>query len=247
VSIESQDQLEALQRVGAVVARTLEVVGKAVRPGVTTGELDGIAAEVFVRHGARSAPWLTYGFPGTICISVNEEAVHGIPGERQLSEGDLVTLDVTAELDGYMADAAVTHAVGEASPAARALRSCARAAFAAALAAARAGVPIRHVGAVVEAEVRRRGFHVLRELCGHGIGRRIHEEPSVPNWADPDAHGVLTEGLVITLEPIVAETTEASRVLRDRFTIVSDDGSLTAHHEHTVVITRRRPLVLTAA
>jgi methionyl aminopeptidase len=146
-----------------------------------------------------------------------------------------------------MADAAVTLAVGAASPRAQALRACARAAFAAALSAARTGVPIREVGRVVEAAVRRRGFRVLRDQCGHGIGRRIHEEPSMPNWADPQAHGVLTEGLVVTLEPIVAETTEASRVLRDRFTIVSDDGSLTAHHEHTVVITRRRPLVLTAA
>lgn len=247
MSIETQDDMDGMARAGRVVARTLARVSAAVRPGITTAELDAVAAECFNRHGARSAPALTYGFPGTICISVNDEAVHGIPCQRSLAEGDLVTLDVTAEVDGYCADAAVTLGVGAVSPRAAALCACVRAAFAQAFAAARAGVRLRDVGGAVEREVRRRGFRVLRELCGHGIGHHIHEEPSVPNWPDPDARGVLTDGLVVTLEPIVSETTDRSRLLRDRFTVVSLDGSLTAHHEHTVLITRRRPLVLTAA
>jgi methionyl aminopeptidase len=130
---------------------------------------------------------------------------------------------------------------------ARSLCACVRAAFTSAAEVARAGVPLRRVGQAVETEVRRRGFRVLRDLCGHGIGRGIHEEPSVPNWPDPDADGVLTEGLVVALEPIVSVTADTSRLLRDRWTVVSADGSLTAHHEHTMVIRRGRPLLLTAA
>lgn len=247
MSIESQADLDALARVGRVVARTLARLAGEVRAGVTTGELDDIAAEYLHRHGARSAPSLAYAFPGTLCISVNEEAVHGIPGARALAPGDLVTLDVTAELDGYYADAAVTVGVEPVSAVARSLCACVRAAFTSAAEVARAGVPLRRVGQAVETEVRRRGFRVLRDLCGHGIGRGIHEEPSVPNWPDPDADGVLTEGLVVALEPIVSVTADTSRLLRDRWTVVSADGSLTAHHEHTMVIRRGRPLLLTAA
>jgi methionyl aminopeptidase len=173
--------------------------------------------------------------------------VHGLPGDRTLRRGDLVTLDVTAELNGYYADAAISIVIPPAPSLALALAACAEAAFRSGLRRVRAGVPLRAVGAAVEREVRRRGFHVLRDLGGHGIGRRIHEEPRVPNYGDPAARRRLTEGLVITLEPIVSESAGESRLLRDGWTVVSADGSLTAHYEHTLVVMRGAPLLLTAA
>lgn len=218
----------------------------AVRGGITTAELDAVAADILADHGARSAPRLAYDFPGSTCISVNDEAVHGIPGPRRLQPGDVVTLDVTVELDGYYADAAVTVGVPPVSDAARRLIECAEAAWAAAAGLARAGTRLRELGGAVEREVERRGFHVLRDLCGHGIGRAIHEGPNVFNYEAPGATRRLPAGLVIALEPIVCAGSRECRDAGDGWTVVSADGSLTAHHEHTLVITDGEPLVLTA-
>jgi methionyl aminopeptidase len=239
--------MRALQRVGRVVARTLDAMRSAVRPGITTAELDDVAARIFEEHGARSGPRIVYDFPGTTCISVNDEVVHGIPGPRVLQPGDLVTLDVTAELDGYFADAAVTVAVAPARPPALELVECAKTAFTRALDVARAGARVSAIGRVVEATVRERGFSVFRDLCGHGIGRTIHEDPSVPNHFDPRARQVLADGLVITIEPLVTTGSGRSRLARDRWTVLSADGGLAAHHEHTIVIGRGAPTILTAA
>lgn len=247
MSIESEHDLKSLRRVGRVVARTLRAMARAVKPGVSTGELDDVAARVFQRSGARSGPQIVYGFPGVTCISVNEEVVHGIPGARRLASGDLVTLDVTAELDGYFADAAVTVPVPPAAPVALRLAACAKAAFERALRVASAGEPVSAIGAAVEAEVTRHGFAVFPELTGHGIGRTIHEEPSVPNRFEPGLRTRLTEGLVITIEPLITTGTGRTRLARDRWTVRSADGALAAHHEHTVVIGRGSPLILTAA
>ena len=247
MSIEHEGDLRGLRRAGQVVARTLALLRSLVRPGVTTAELDGHAAQFMNEQGARSAPQLAYRFPAATCISVNEEAVHGIPRARALRDGDLVTLDVTAELDGFYADAAITLPVGAVSKRAQALCEAAEAAFWKAARQARAGAPLSAVGRAVEQEVRRRGFHVLRELCGHGIGRAIHERPDVLNYFNPFDQTRLTRGLVIALEPIIAAGTNRTRLGRDGWTVSSADGSLTAHFEHTIVITRRRPLVVTAA
>lgn len=247
VSIESEADYRGLRAAGRVVAETLRRVRARTRAGVTTGELDALAAACLREHGARSGPVLDYGYPAAICISVNEEAVHGVPGDRMLSPGDLVTLDVTAELDGYYADAAVTVALPPVSDLAARLQRCAEAAFLQGLAQARAGAPVWRIGMAVEAETRRHGFRVLRDLAGHGIGRRIHESPEVPNYRDPAARRRLTENLVITIEPIISATARRSRTLRDGWTIASADGSLTAHHEHTIVVRRGEPRVLTAA
>jgi len=180
MSVGSRKDVQALLAAGRVVTEALARMRALVRPGATTAELDRAAAEVFGRHGARSAPQLAYDFPGVTCISVNDEAVHGIPGTRRIAAGDLVKLDVTAELRGYMADAAVTVAVPPVAPEDADLVAAAEAGLAAGIAVARAGSTTGAVGAAVEAEVERRGFRVLRELAGHGIGRAIHAPPSVP-------------------------------------------------------------------
>lgn len=246
MSIESLSDLKGLRRAGLVVASTLDLLRSHVRPGITTAELDAIALEHLRSHGARSAPQLAYDFPGAICISINEEAVHGIPGPRVLKDGDLVTLDVTAELDGFFADAAVTVPVGTPTPLGIALCACAEAAFWKGARVARAGEPLSRVGYEVEQEVRRHGFRVLRELCGHGIGRAIHEKPSVCNFYDPRDRTRLNRGLVIALEPIISAGSDRTRTERDGWTVRSADRSLTAHFEHTIVITSGSPLVLTA-
>jgi len=248
MSIDDENDLEALRAAGRVVRLTLEAMRAAVAPGVSTARLDAIAGEVMRAHGARSAPRLVYDFPGETCISVNDEIVHGIPSaSRILAEGDLVKLDVTTEKDGFMADAAVTCAVGRATDRALALAACAESAFRCALLEARPGRRIRDIGGAVQAEVRRHGFSVVRSLTGHGIGRTIHEDPMVPNWPDPAARELITEGLVITVEPIIAMGAGDAVEDRDGWTLRTADGSLSAHFEHTLVVTKGAPILLTAA
>lgn len=247
MSIESERDWLGLKLAGRIVFLALAAMRRHVRPGVTTAELDAVGERVLAEHGARSAPRLVYGFPAAICISLNDEAVHGIPGERAVAPGDLVKLDVTVEKDGYMADAAVTVPVPPVSAEKRRLVECARSAFFKALAVARAGHRVDEIGGAVEREVRRAGFSVIRELAGHGIGRAIHEAPSVPNFADPGCREPLTEGLVITVEPIIATGSGRAVTARDGWTVRTADGSLSAHFEHTLVVTKGRPFLLTAA
>jgi len=234
-------------RVGRVVAHTLRRMRAAVVPGVATAELDALAERYARAQGARSAPRLTYGFPGFTCISVNEEIVHGIPGARRVRPGDVVKLDVTLELGGFIADAAVTVLVPPVSPVAQRLRRCARAAFGRAMDAARPGRPVSAIGAAVDGEVRRHGFSVVRELSGHGVGRRLHEAPAVPNFEDPEARALLHEGLVLAVEPMA--TVRPARVVTesDGWTLRTHDRGLAVHHEHTIVVRRGAPVIVTAA
>jgi methionyl aminopeptidase len=246
MSIKTPEELAGMRRVGALVALTLRELRSAVRPGITTGALDALAARIFAREGARSGPELTYGFPGAICISVNEEVVHGVPGARRLREGDIVTLDVTPELDGFLADAAVTVPVGRPRPDARPLLRAADRCLQAALGAAEAGAPLRAIGRATEAAARRNGAAVFPELRGHGIGRRLHEPPSVPNIDLPGLRRPLNQGLVLAIEPMLTLGSPELVHGDDGWTISTADGSLSAHVEHTVVIDRAGPLVLTA-
>jgi methionyl aminopeptidase len=246
VSISGPEELEALCAAGRVVRRVLEAMKQEARPGMTTGELDAIGAEIIQENGARSAPATVYGFPGSNCISVNEEAVHGIPGNRALREGDLLKLDVTVEKDGFLADAAETIGVGRVTPEAQRLITCAQRAFEKAMLVARAGFRVSEIGRVVEREVRRDGFAVIRELGGHGIGRTIHEEPRVPNYPDPEAQQVLTAGLVIAVEPIISAGSGRAILARDGWTMRTADGKPAAHHEHTIIVTKGAPVLLTA-
>jgi methionyl aminopeptidase len=247
MSINGAEELAGMRAAGAVVCLMLGAMRSEVRPGITTAELDEVGAGVMRQHGARSAPALVYGFPGVNCMSLNEEAVHGIPGGRELQEGDLVKLDVTIEKGGFMADAAVTVPVGEVTEERRLLVACVERAFAKAMLVARAGFRVLEIGRVIEREVRRSGFSVIRDLGGHGIGRTIHEEPRVPNYPDPEANQVLTEGLVITVEPIIAAGSGRAFVAQDQWTVVTANHRPSAHYEHTLVITKGAPMLLTAA
>ena len=193
MSIESTADWNGLRAVAMVAHQTLALLARQVRAGITTGELDGMAARFYEANGARSAPAVVYGFPGNVLISINEEIVHGIPGGRRIAAGDLVSLDVTVEKEGYVADTARSVVVAPGSEAAYRLVACARAAFEGALVVARAGVRVSEIGRAVEREVRRQGFSVVHGLAGHGVGRTIHEPPTVPNEWDPHQQDVLTE------------------------------------------------------
>jgi methionyl aminopeptidase len=247
MSIKTAEELAGMRAAGLVVRRTLEDMKRAVRPGVTTAEVDEVGAKVIRAHGARPAPTLVYGFPGVNLISVNNEVVHGIPGARKIREGDLVKLDVTIEKGGFMADAADTVGVGMISEEKSRLMACAERAFHNAMKITRAGMRVAEIGGEIEREVRRSGFSVIRELGGHGIGRTIHEAPSVPNYHDRNATEILTEGLVITVEPIIAAGSGKVFLCADGWTVETSDGGMSAHYEHTLVITNNQPILLTAA
>lgn len=246
MSVETPEELEALRAAGRVVARALRAMRRQVRPGVTTAEIDRVGDRVFREAGARSGPQLDYGFPGVNCISVNDEAVHGVPGRRRLRDGDLVKLDVTAELDGFYADACISVAVGTPRPETIRLIAAAQAALAAGMRAAHAGAPLNAIGAAVEGTVRRHDLTVCPELIGHGIGRRIHEPPNVPSFYDPRLAQPLTDGLVMTIEPIISAGSGTVQDAGDGWTVRTSDGSRSAHFEHTIVITAGDPIVLTA-
>jgi methionyl aminopeptidase len=188
---------------------------------------------------------VVYGCPSMNLISVNDEIVHGLPGRRVLSPGDVVKIDVTAETGGYIADAATTVVLPNASEEAARLRDCAVSAFQAGFASARAGRHVSEIGRAVEREVSARGFHVLRELSGHGVGRTIHEPPSVPNYFDPFQRDVLTEGLVLTIEPLISERPTRVHGCDDGWTLKTANGCLAAHHEHTIIVTNADPVIVT--
>jgi methionyl aminopeptidase len=246
MSVETPEELRALHAAGRVVADAIRAMRRAVAPGISTAELDAIAASVFARAGAHSGPQLDYGFPGVTCISVNDEAVHGIPSRRRLRAGDLVKLDVTAELDGFYADSCRSVFVGRPRPRTVRLVRTAERALARALAVATSGTPLNAIGDTVQRTVHEAGFAICDGLMGHGIGRRVHEPPDVPNTYDPLLDQPLTEGLVITVEPLVAAGGAAVCVAADGWTVRTADASLSAHVEHTVVVRDGAPLVLTA-
>jgi len=247
MTVRREDDVAGLREAGRVVRRCLLEMTDHVRVGVSTAQFDEVAAGVFRRHGARSAPVLVYGFPGEVCNSVNDEIVHGVPSRRVLRDGDLVKLDVTVEKDGYMADAAVTVGVGRVSPGKAVLIDCAGRAFRRAMRVARAGERLSAIGRAIEVEVKTSGFAVVRELAGHGIGRTIHEEPTVLNFEDPRDRRRLTAGMVLAVEPIIAMGSGRSETADDGWTIRTVDGAPAAHYEQTIIITADVPILVTEA
>ena len=246
MSIESDDDLAGVREAGRITTETLDAMQARICAGITTAELDAVAAGVLKKNGARSAPALVYGFPGTVLISVNDEIVHGVPGARRLRKGDLVSLDVTIEKDGYIADAARSVIVGAGPQLAHQLIAVANAALREGVAAARAGAKVNAIGRAVQTEVLRHGFKVVHGLTGHGVGRTIHEEPQVPNFYDRSQTDVLTEGLVLTIEPMICAGSPYPVQDDDGWTIRTRDGSLAAHCEHTLLIMKGEPIILAA-
>ena len=245
MTVESLRDMAGLRHIGRIVAKSLQTLETAVKPGVSTAELDALAGDLLKAAGATSAPYLTYRFPGNICASINDEATHGIPGGRVVQMGDLVKIDLSAEAGGYFADAAITVAVPPVGTRERRLTDCARAALDAACAVAVAGKPMSQIGRAIQRVAQAEGFSVIPALGAHGIGRALHEEPDVPMHFDPRDHRLLKEGQVITIEPHI--TTGKGRIYqaKDGWTLRTRDKGVVAQFEHTVVITKGRPLVLT--
>jgi methionyl aminopeptidase len=246
MTIETQEDLEGLRRVGRAVALVRDEMLARACPGMTTRELDAIGEQLLARQGVRSAPRLVYDFPGATCISVNEEAAHGVPGDRVLQAGDVLNVDVSAERGGYFADTGGTTVIPTGS--AQKIRLChaTREALSNALQVARAGRLIRDVGAAIEQTARRYGFRVIENLCGHGVGRSLHEEPEyIPGYFDRTDTRVLQEGMVIAIEPFLSTKSRTVTEADDGWTLVGVPGNLSAQFEHTLVVTRGEPIVLT--
>ena len=248
IQLKSAREIEIMAEGGRILAATIEELRKAVRPGISTGELDRIADEFIRSHeGAVPAFKGLYGFTGSICASINHEIVHGIPSpKRVLRDGDIVSLDVGVGYKGYFTDSAVTVAVGTVDAKTAKLLDVTKASLDAGIAAAQLGNHIGDIGAAVQAVVEAAGFTVVRDLVGHGIGTSFHEEPQVPNYGKPKRKEKLVPGLTIAIEPMVNAGGPATRTLADKWTIVTVDGSRSAHFEHTIAITPDGPRVLTA-
>lgn len=234
-----------MREAGRIAARALRLVGEAVRPGITTGELDRLAEEIIRDAGALPAFKGYHGFPATLCTSVNEQIVHGIPGRRRLNEGEILSVDVGSILDGYYGDTAATFPVGEIDAEAARLLRVTRESLAAGIDACRSGNHLGDIGAAVQSVAEAEGFAVVREYVGHGIGRAMHEDPNVPNFGIPGQGVALKDGMVLAIEPMVNAGSWQTVALNDGWTVVTADGSLSAHFEHTVAITGKGPVVLT--
>jgi methionyl aminopeptidase len=246
MTIESQSDIVALQRIGRIVSLILHKMLDAIEPGMTTAELDAIGARLLAEFGARSAPQLAYDFPGATCISVNEQAAHGVPGGRIIKAGDLVNVDVSAELDGYFADTGGTKVVPPSSPIKTRLCHATRTALSEAIKVARAGQPLNRIGRAIEQVANTHRLRIIENLGGHGVGRAIHEEPEhIPGFYDPRDQRVLKEGMVIAIEPFLSTKSRAVSESDDGWTLVGMPGNLSAQFEHTMIITRSAPIVVT--
>jgi methionyl aminopeptidase len=248
IQLKSPREIDAMARGGEILAATVRLLEKSVKPGISTAELDKIADD-FIRSHAGATPAFKglYDFPASICTSINSEIVHGIPSKKRvLREGDLVSIDIGVRLDGYYTDSATTVAVGSIAPESQRLLDVTQKALAAGIAAAVAGNHIGDIGHAIQSVVEAAGFSVVRDLVGHGIGTDFHEEPQVPNYGKPKRGTRLVPGLTIAIEPMVNVGKADTRTMPDKWTIVSVDGSLSAHFEHTVAITGNGARILTA-
>ena len=246
MTIETEEDLLKLQRIGRICANVLRDMRAAARPGITTGELDELGGRLLKAYGANSGP-MAEGFPAYTCISVNEEIAHGIPGRRILQSGDLVNIDVSAELDGYYGDTGASFLLGKGDKMAQRLLKASKEALANAITAAVAGRPVNHIGRAVENTARRHGLRIIKNLCGHGVGHTLHDEPEmIDNNYEPKNRMRLEKGMVIAIEPFISE---AEMVVvqskRDGWTLYTPHRTRAAQFEHTLVVTEKRPLILT--
>ena len=245
IMIKNSRELSMMREACIISARALKLAGEAVEPGVTTAELDAIIRRYIESQGAKPS-FLGYGgFPASACISVNETVIHGIPDKRKISAGDIVSIDVGAYFNGYHGDNAATFAVGEITPEAQRLLDATRESLYEGIAAATAGNRIGDIGSAVQRYVEMRGYSVVRQFVGHGVGTNLHEDPSVPNFGTPGRGQRLLPGMTLAIEPMINMGDPEVRILKDGWTTVTQDGKLSAHFEHTVAITQDGPVILT--
>lgn len=245
IVLKSEQELEVMKEAGRITAMALRVVGEAAKPGVKTRDLDRLAEECIRAEGAKPAFKGYYDYPATLCTSVNEQVVHGIPGKRVLKEGDILSVDCGAVFEGYYGDSARTFAIGEVSDQARRLLEATESSLMAGIEQCRIGLRLYDIGAAVQEVAERAGFSVVRDYVGHGIGRAMHEDPQVPNYGRHGSGPKLKEGMVLAVEPMVNAGRYDVHGLVDGWTVVTDDGSMSAHFEHSIAITASGPLVLT--
>ena len=245
ITLKSPSEIELMRRAGKITAAARALAGEMVKPGVTTREIDR-AVEQFIRKNGAVPSFLNYhGYPGSACISVNDEVIHGIPGNRVLKEGDIVSVDVGAYIGGFHGDCAATFACGEISPEAQRLIDVTRESFFRGIACAREGKRLFDISAAVQEYVEANGFTVVREFVGHGIGRQLHESPEVPNYGTAGRGPRLLRGMTLAIEPMVNAGAASIRQLSDGWTVKTLDGKLSAHYENTVLITDGEPEILT--
>ncbi|PAB59094.1 type I methionyl aminopeptidase [Anaeromicrobium sediminis] len=244
--VASKTDLIALRKIGRIVALAREEMIKAIKPGISTIELDTIGEEVLLKYGARSAPKYEYNFPGSTCISLNDVAAHGIPSSRIIKEGDIINIDISAELDGYFSDTGATIPVGSISSIKKNLIDCSRSALDKAIKTSKAGVKINEIGKAIHNEARKHSFTVIKNLAGHGIGKVLHDSPNlILNYYDKHDHRVLKKGMVLALETFISTRAEYAIEQKDGWTLKTPDGSFVAQFEHTIVVTEKEPIVLT--
>jgi len=237
IILKSEAELKIMREAGRIVAETHRLLAKAIRPGVTTKELDEMAEDYIRRRGAIPSFKGYNGFPASICASVNDELVHGIPSDRKLKEGDIISIDIGAQLDGYHGDSAWTYAVGDISDEAKRLLRVTEESLYKGIAQVRPGARLSDVSHAIQTHVEAAGFSVVREYVGHGIGQSLHEEPQIPNYGPPGRGPRLKPGMVLAIEPMVNAGQRYVRTREDNWTVVTADGSLCAHFEHTVAVT----------
>lgn len=245
IVIKSKNELEIMQEAGRIVAGAHEVVRKAIAPGITTAQLDKLAEEYILSQGATPAFKGYQGYPASICASLNDQVVHGIPGPIALREGDILSVDIGAFFKGFCGDAARTYPIGEVTPEATRLIEVTKEAFFKGLEFAREGYRLSDISHAIQSYVEGNGFSVVKALVGHGIGQKMHEDPQIPNFGPPGRGPRLREGMTLAIEPMVNAGTDQVRILDDGWTVITQDGSLSAHYEHTIAITDDQPLILT--
>ncbi|SDL18579.1 type I methionyl aminopeptidase [Natronincola ferrireducens] len=246
IYIKSRQEIEIMHRAGKIVAETHELLKEAIKPGVTTRELDEMAEAYIKKSGAIPAFKGYGGFPASICTSINHEVVHGIPGLKHLEDGDIISIDIGALYDGYYGDAAKTHGVGKISEKAQKLIDVTKQSFYEGIKYASEGNRLSDISHAIQTYVEEKGFSVVRNYVGHGIGTKMHEEPQVPNYGPPGKGPRLKAGMVLAIEPMINAGTYEVKVLTDGWTVVTLDGKYSAHYEHTVAITQGEPEILTA-
>jgi methionyl aminopeptidase len=245
IIIKSDDEIAIMRHAGSVVAQTLQRLVEELRPGLVVKDLDKIVRREFEKHKVVPTFLGYHGYPATVCVSVNEEIVHGIPGKRVIQDGDVVSLDLGCTYKGFVADSALTVIVGKPKPGTQELVDVTRESLEVGIKHARSGSRLGEISHAIQTHIESHGFGVVREYVGHGVGRQMHEEPQVPNFGPPDRGPVLKKGMVLALEPMVTVGDWRTRQLDDHWTVVTADGSLAAHFEHTIAITDGDPEVLT--